>query len=187
MKIALVIGGADCVTSDLINALEMFKPDSFYGVNDIGTSIERLDVWCTLHPEFMDDWEAQRKKRGFSNNYEVVAPLEKEVDNHKEKGKIDRRVSYRWPDMKSSASSGIYATKVALEDGYHVVLAGVPMDNSNHFKRQKPWNQMICFDLGFQVAIPHLIGRVKSMSGRTKEILGIPTPEWLENGHAKEF
>jgi hypothetical protein len=58
-----------------------------------------------------------------------VAPLPGELGMHGAKGNISRRVSYRYQGMDSSASSGGYAAKVALDDGFdRVVLAGVPMD-----------------------------------------------------------
>lgn len=179
MTIALVVGGAECVAEDMKAALALFTPDRIYAVNDIGAHLETLHVWCTLHPEFMDGWEAQRKARGLANGYEIVAPLPGEVGKHGNKGRITRRVSYRWPKMNSSASSGIYGAKVALDDGHRVVLAGIPLDGSNHFLREKPWGQRECFMPGFDLALPFLKGRVKSMSGHTMKVLGAPTPKWL--------
>jgi hypothetical protein len=97
---------------------------------------------------------------------------------HGKKGNITRRVTYRWPGMTSSASSGIYGAKVALDDGFdRVVLAGIPMQaDSNHFTRGKSWAQRDSFMPGFELAIPHMLGKVRSMSGLTRERLGAPTP-----------
>lgn len=180
-QLALVIGGAECAGDDLKKALALFTPDKIYAANDIGAHVERLDVWCSLHPEFMDKWEEERKKRGLPNGYEIVAPLSTEVGMHGAKGRITRRISYRWPGMTSSASSGIYAAKVALNDGFdRVVLAGIPMQQeANHFARGKAWLQRDCFLPGFEKATPFMLGRVKSMSGLTRDILGNPTKEWL--------
>lgn len=180
MKVALVIGGADCVTEDILIAKNLFEPDSVYACNDIGAYVERLDVWATLHPEKLELWEAERKKRGFRRNYEVVAPPPGELGEHGGKGKIDRRVSYRWKDMNSSASSGIYAAKVALDDGYKVVLAGVPMERmAGHFIRNREWIQRDAFTVGLEAAKPFMLGKVKSVSGLTRKIFGEPTLEWL--------
>lgn len=138
-------------------------------------------TWASLHPEFMDDYEAQRKARGHHMDYEIVAPLPNEVGMHGKKGNIARRVSYRYPGMDSSASSGGYAAKVALEDGFdRVVLAGVPMtQDGGHFTRGKPWPQRDGFTIGFKKSVPHFAGRVRSMSGWSQELLGEPTPAWL--------
>lgn len=180
MKFALVIGGAECVNDDIAQALELFSPDAYYAVNDIGAHLERLDVWCTLHPEHMDKWEEKRRLRGLGNGYEIVAPPANEVGMHGQKGRVARRVSYRWKDMRSSASSGIFATKVAIEDGFSIVLAGIPMRiEDGHFERHKPWSECTQFLSGFDWVKGKLKGQVKSMSGMTREVLGAPTPEWF--------
>lgn len=195
MRAAIVIGGANCVSLDFSSALELFTPDRVYAVNDIGAHVEKIDVWCTLHPECLDFWEEQRRKRGLDNNYEIVAPLISEVGIHIDKGRINRRVSYIWPGLNidSSPSSGIYAAKVALEDGFdRVVLAGVPLTvehghflpssrNSKGEMRGKVWKDCGAFVSGFNKSLPYLNGRVRSMSGYTKEILGKPDAEWLGN------
>jgi hypothetical protein len=84
--------------------------------------------------------------------------------------------------MNASASSGGYAAKIALEDGYdRVVLAGVPMvATDKHFTRKQIWTQRDSFVRGFKDSIPHFAGRVRSMSGWTQEMLGAPDKEWLE-------
>jgi hypothetical protein len=129
----------------------------------------------------MDAYEVERHAKGLPNGYEIVSPPASEVGMHGGKGRIARRVSYRWPGMTSSASSGIYAAKVALDDGFErVVLAGIPMlPDANHFSRGKTWTQRDCFLPGLEKATPFLIGRVKSMSGYTMQVLGEPTPQWL--------
>jgi hypothetical protein len=186
MKLAFIVGGAECVFEDLRNALAQFTPDAYYATNAIGANIEKLNVWCTLHPEFMEKWEKQRLERGLSKNYEKVAPLKSEVGMHGEKGGIDRRVTYRFPGMGSSASSGIYAAKVAIEDGYKAILIGVPLDESEHFERKKAWTDSNQFQKGFSKALPYIKEHARSMSGRTMEALGLPTADWILGEKAKE-
>ena len=183
MKTALVVGCADNVWEDVQAAQQMHNFTDVYCVKLAGVHWkEPFKVWATLHPEWMDDYEAQRHAKGFPNGYDIVAPLAGEVGMHGKKGRITRRVSYRWKGMTSSASSGIYAAKIALDDGYdRVVLAGVPMETGgNHFTRMKPWMQRDSFIRGFEVATPFLLGKVRSMSGHTKQVLGEPTPQWLQ-------
>ena len=141
----------------------------------------KFETWVTLHPEFMDQYEAERRALGHPGGYEIVAPPPGEVGRHAAAGKIDRRVSYRWPGMTSSASSGIYAAKVAIEDGFdRVVLAGVPMTaEAGHFTRAKKWTQRDCFMPGFQGSLQFIKDKVRSVSGHTKTILGAPDPDWL--------
>lgn len=188
MKLALVIGSADCLWDDVKAAREICKFDAVCCVKRVGIYWpEPFDVWATLHPEFMDGYEAKRKAEGHPGGYEIVAPLSNEVGMHGSKGNIARRVTYRWPEMNASAGSGIYGAKVMLDAGYRVVLAGVPMTDAPHgvphekWKQQK-WTGVEEFLPGFKHALKHLHGRCKSMSGLTREKLGDPTPEWLAEG-----
>src|SRR5690349_9471143 len=103
--------------------------DAIYCVKQIGIHYPgAFDVWVTLHPEAMDQYEMSRYKLGLPAGYQIVAPPARELGMHGEKGNIARRVSYLWhnSDGSSSASSGIYGAKVALDDGFErVVLAGI--------------------------------------------------------------
>lgn len=178
---ALIIGCSEHVWKEVEQAQAMCQFDKIYCVKLAGVDWpHHFDVWVTLHPEFMDDYEAQRKAKGYPGGYEIVAPLEGET-RHGKKGNISRRITYRWKGMTSSASSGIFAAKIALDDGHsRVVLAGIPMDTSKHFKRHNVWTERDCFLPGF-MSIKHLlVGKVRSMSGLTKQYLGEPTPEWLQ-------
>lgn len=181
MKTALVIGCAEGVWDEVKSAFGLCSFDAIYCVKLAGVHYpEKFDVWATLHPEFMDEYERERAARGFPNGYEIVAPLASEVGAHGKQGRIARRVSYRWPGMNASASSGIFGAKVALDDGTErVVLAGIPMSEAKHFTRGKPWMQRDSFVPGFELALPFLAGRVRSMSGMTRERLGAPSREWL--------
>lgn len=183
MTSALIVGCADRVWRDVEEAQKLATFDKIYCVKLAGVHWkERFDYWITLHPEYMDDYEKQRHELGYPNGYEIVAPLVCELGDHGTKGTVHRRVSYRYPEMSSSASSGIYGAKVALGDGHsRVVLAGIPMSNENHFSRGRPWTQKGCFVAGFEKSIPHMRGRVKSMSGMTREILGAPDKDWMDD------
>jgi hypothetical protein len=180
-KTALVIGCAEGVWDEVKAAFSLCSFDAIYCVKLAGVHYpDKFDVWATLHPEFMDDYERQRAERGYPNGYEIVAPLSGEVGEHGKKGRIARRVSYRWPGMNASASSGIYGAKIAQDDGAgRIVLAGIPMSEDKHFSRGKPWTQRNSFLPGFELALPYLLGSVRSMSGMTRERLGAPTREWL--------
>jgi len=179
MTVALVAGSAACLWDDVVAARKLCKFDAVYCVKMTGIEWpDEFDVWVTLHPEYMAEYREQRRALGLPNGYQVVAPTIGELGRHGVHP-VDRRVSYRWAGMNASASSGIYGAKVAMEDGHNVILAGVPMDDSNHFSRGAPWRQHGAFEIGFQNAVPFMRGRVRSMSGRTKEILGPPTPEWI--------
>lgn len=189
MSVALVMGGAECVSDDLPEALSLFRPDAYYAVNEIGIHIEQLDVWCTLHPEFMWKWKEYRAKHGFHANYVTFGPMLQQTSGRHSKVNtptaVDQRMSFLWPGMTGSGSSGLFAVKVALEYGKHdgVVLAGVPMDpQKNHFLRPgEPWKHYDSFLPGWTSAMPRFKDRVRSMSGWTRKVLGSPTAEWLRD------
>ena len=92
-------------------------------------------------------------------------------------------------DFQGGGTSGLLACKVAIDLGYNdIILCGVPIDNSGHFW-EAPWGKT-----NFQREIADLTGRVrgdgrrywtkanekwfdgkiKSMSGNTRLILGAP-------------
>lgn len=183
MTRALVIGCSQRVWSDVERAEDLCSFETYYLVKLAGAHWDGEDhfVWATLHPEFMPRYRAERASRGLHSRYEIVGPLAEEVGRHAQ-CPVDRRVSYRWPKMTSSGSSGLFAVKVALDDGHdRVVLAGVPMSTeAGHFVRRTPWLQRDSFVHGWNSALQHIHGKVRSVSGGwTEQLLGAPTKEWL--------
>jgi hypothetical protein len=170
--IALVLGGASCVWDDAFEAIEKFNPGLFVACNDIGTRWSGpLDAWVTLHPEKMAKWRSERAAQGFSEAFEHVAA----EDGH---AGIDRVADYRWPGMTASGSSGLFAVKIALEKADKVILAGVPMTPTAHFFDDAPWAHVRSFNEAWKTMQPFLKGKVASMSGWTRELLGGPE-NWL--------
>lgn len=95
-----------------------------------------------------------------------------------------------WDFEFGGGTSTMDAVLAGLAMGYtKVVLCGVPMDNAGHYYRPKweashygtttqanewRWAAENIFD-----------GRVRSMSGRTKNWMGYPTMEWLSSGRGR--
>jgi len=185
MKLALVVGSAACIWADAKAARELCNFDAVCCIKRAGIEWpEAFQFWATLHPEMMDDFEARRKANGLPGGYEIVAPLANEVGMHGKKGNVKHRISYRWPGMNSSAGSGLYGAKAMIDLGYYVVLAGIPMNNEPHFLKHElwgtgDWNGLDSFLNGFEKSLPFLKDKCRSMSGRTKELLGLPDPTWL--------
>ncbi len=193
MKRALVIGCAKGVWEEVAAAEQLVQRlhaayDAVYCVKHAGVHWKGgRFIWVTLHPEFMDKYEKLREGFGLHKDYEIVAPLTSEVGMHGNEGKITRRVSYRYPKMTGSASSGGFGIKIALGDGADkVVIAGMPMTmEGGHFTRGS-WvtetgaiSSADSFKTGFENSLSHFHGKVKSFSGWTKEKLGEPTLDWL--------
>lgn len=93
----------------------------------------------------------------------------------------DTETDWKWP-LNGGGTSGLGAILVALGLGYsHVVLAGMPLDNGPH-NGEPPWRTTSFTteaqdgDTHWQRAIALAFrGRVKSLSGRTREWLGEPS------------
>jgi hypothetical protein len=183
---ALVVGGAACVWDDLSIALREYQPDAVFVVNDIGTVYDdRIDFWCTLHPEKMLDWQQLRKEHGLNTDYITYAhePWRSPTPGEPEP-RIDKVIDYRYPGMTGSGSSGLLAVKCAQAEGYNrIVLAGVPLQTEQkHFFDGNLWVERDQFAAAWDIAWPFLNGEVRSLSGWTRHKLGAPTPTWFAGG-----
>ena len=157
---ALVIGGAECVWSDLAEFDALDIDATTIAVNDIGTRYpETLDYWATLHPSKFEDWQHRRADRDYAS-----------IGRNPARG-IDIVVREKWP-----GSSGLYAVQIALFElgAKRVYLCGVPMTVSPHYFNAEDWTDASKYYRGWVRALPEIKGRVKSFSGWTRELLGHP-------------
>lgn len=166
----IALGGAEGVWQELEQALALCPDANVGAVNEAGRDYGgHLSIWATLHPEKLAKW--QRRRQG---NSDYLAITNK---GHFEP-RIDRIVPEEW-----SGSSGLYLVQVAiLEMGYdRVICCGVPMSENPHYFDKKAWSVASNYRRGWRQAAKsqRLEGRVKSMSGWTRELLGEPTKDWL--------
>lgn len=169
--IALALGGARCVWDDLAaaEALLAGRPRLVVACNDAGRDYQgRLDAWVTLHPEKFARW---RRGRCGNSDYLAATRLSAQATPDAEV------VPERWP-----ATSGIYAAQVAIErmaaDG--VILCGVPMDAAEeHYHQPGSWDDAPRYWRSVLRAHAEVGDRIRSMSGKTRELFGIPNGEWL--------
>jgi len=183
VRSALIVGGARCVWRDLDAALSLGSFDAVVCINDVGTVYEdRIDHWCTLHPEKFHNWQSLREKNGYNTDYvawsyEPNSPLEtREI-----KPRIDKWTDYRYPGMDGSGSSGLFAVKIAQEQGFNrIVLAGIPMKaDEGHYFDHQVWSELDQFLVAWELSLRYIRDTVRSMSGWTQKLLGSPTPQWL--------
>lgn len=174
MKVALVIGGAECVWSDyelakaLLGPVVEYKDWATFVINDsIPLFPDWLDHAITLHPNKLKDWAHKRNEAGLNIPRQVwahrSAPF---VTNH----------TADW-----GGSSGLFACKVALELGYrHIILCGVPMDETQkHIVRKVKWAPARAFQRAWGIHEKEIMGHVKSFGGWTCQKFGAPTLEWI--------
>lgn len=177
MTLAAVLGGATRGREELEHLRTLAHVDAVFGVNDAGAEYpDELAAFVTLHPEKLDAWLAIR-----TNVDKLHKPCE--VIAHETHPRVTRVVDYRWPGMIGSGSSGLFAVKIALESFDRVVLCGVPMDIMRaHYFSPAPWFEVDSFWPAWQIALPFIRDRVRSMSGHTAQLLGMPTREFLSGG-----
>lgn len=173
------MGGAQCVWGDL-KALEAMIgrawPGWIVAANDVGSHLSVLHHWVTLHPEKMRKWEKDRRDNGHPTEYI----------------RWGRRIH---PDLDLQAkswgggSSGLLAVAVAVDKlgAERVVLCGTPLNRTPHFDEStvhptgKTWSSANSHWRVWtkDTVKARLKDRVRSMSGRTRDLLGEPTAEWL--------
>lgn len=179
-KCALVLGGAASVWED-VRAVETMIggpwPGLVIAVNDVGSHWpRRLDHWCTLHPEKMPGWLKDRTAAGHPDGYTTWA---------RRKSTGIARTIESW----AGGSSGLLGVALACGplECERVILCGVPMNRDPHFAQSKvhpkgkPWTSCDAHWKSWTKPefTKRMQGRVKSMGGRTRDLLGAPDPEWL--------
>jgi hypothetical protein len=185
---ALIVGGGTHVRADVARALALFKPDLTIAINDMGALWRhRLDHWVTLHPLKMPRWLMMRRLRGLDMSFQLWTDKhEMKVPPEQKRAKSFLPYDFKFKmfeDYRSSGLSGLYAVKVALHlNATRIVLAGVPMDQSGHvLGRKGHWisaHRLPAWRLKADAMRPC----VRSMSGWTCELLGVPTLEWINGG-----
>lgn len=174
MADAIVLGSAECMMHDVQQIAEWAHETKplIIAVNDAGWLWPGpLDHWVTLHAENLPAWQKKRPPDGY-RTWSRPKPDGIETDH---------RLSH-W----GVGSSGLFAVTVALHLGCErVVLCGMPMDSRPYACEHAKWDDVwpesevgIHRD-GWTYHLPKMEGRVKSLSGWTRELLGAPTEEWL--------
>lgn len=176
---AVVLGGADCVWEDLRRWEEIYGQQwdgLVIAANDIGCVWPRpLDHWVSLHPTKFEKWKELRAAAGHPAADVTWGRMGHFV------GKVTWQPIHHWP----GGDSGLLGVQVAQLLGVNrVILCGVPMTSTAHFtetvERHGPvWWAAAGHITAWARHRDHLLGWVRSMSGRTAEMLGQPTVEWL--------
>lgn len=174
-KVAFVMGGANTLQADLEAAKSLVKPHTLIFTNHIGRDWEGIvPHWVTLHTEKMPKWIREREDKGlppaetfWTSNTKTIPPEHQNLYSHVPS----------W-----DGSSGLLAVTVAMWLGYEkIILCGVPLDKKAcHYDDKDPWMDAPRYRSAWTKRLKLLKGRVKSLSGWTKEILGAPSPEWLK-------
>jgi hypothetical protein len=172
--VAFIVGGAECALADYAAAFELLGIEASndvaaFAVNDMIAAFPRLvDHAVTLHPDKLLGWLRERHNAGREPPLRVWC----------NRNGIKRFTDWT-PDWGGSA--GLFATKIARElDFRRIVLCGVPMTvNGGHFRRRMPWPACGGFRPAWERHAAELRPYVRSMSGWTAELFGMPGRHWL--------
>lgn len=179
--IALCLGGAARVHGDALNAISIIgrAPDLVVACNDVAALwAGEVDALASHHPESIPRWLALRAEAGQPPPRRVVIP------NHYEGHPATDIMATAW-----DGGSGLYTAEVAIKllGAHGAILCGVPLDpNEPHVVREGPWPAAPTFRSGFRAALAAEGGRIRSMSGWTKSVLGVPTADWIDALSPKE-
>jgi len=150
-------------------------------INRAGVDVPgRLDHWVSMDNAFFI-YGLYLRGRRFENG-DVVPSYVGEVHTQWGRAEISVR-HHKWKFSPTGGSSTLFALKVALVMGFsRIVLCGCPMDGQGHYydspvlvsgatywdtESSPEWDT-----IDFQ-------GKVRSMSGVTRERFGPPTTDWL--------
>jgi hypothetical protein len=160
----IVIGNAECANDDLIKAKEFF---SNYDIMVIGIDAlsrvknENIKYFATYHPADISlipkiDFQIISHLQ-YYNKVDIIRPID--LNNEK------------------SGSSALLGVLTAIDLGYDkIILCGCPLEGKD--KKQHPYK---VFQKAWIIKLHIIAAKVRSISGWTKEYLGEPTKEWLNN------
>lgn len=152
--------------------------------NDVGAHWPRdLHHWASLHPNKIPGWRDLRRRQGFD-----CGGIETWSQVSRWSGRRDySRMADHELQAWGGGSSGMLAVQVAAELGVKgAVLCGVPMTKTPHFAETKEtfhsiWVAANGHWRAWKTNLHLMRGWVRSMSGRTEELLGAPDPDWLSS------
>lgn len=188
----IITGSSECLWGDYLKAIKLTEKEDLMCVNLSVICFHFRDIkhLVSLHHNKMKNFYAaamiqrteraeyprQRRKHFINKSF-------KKILTHSINANVG--VDLVWDIGNPGGTSGLFATQIALALGYEkIILCGIPINNSRRFydspnhrfkyegiSQQEPW----------QIASRTFEDRVRSMSGKTKELLGEPTKEWLKS------
>lgn len=198
-KAGIVVGSAPCLHADLRAALEQY-PDAFVlTVNGACAEVEKVDAILAGHTVKAELFTKARRKVFPDSQFEVFASWTRPG----REPRTEYPSVTRWfgPDVISGATSAAKGALILLKLGFEpVILCGCPLDGSGYFPGESQKGHHIPHDCrrvgeadqqenstiisyrnkfrrlhdGIKGQPGPFKGRVFSMSGFTRDVLGAP-------------
>lgn len=170
--LAVICGGGKTMWEDLEEVRSLTTKFDIIAVNVAGLVIMEAKHIYSMHTAQLSAISLFRKNE-YCNHIALVHAIRK-----------DEHIDYAWRCTVGASTSGLNAVALAKLLGYNKsVLCGVPMDGSGYFYKPT-FNDTFKDDCRLKeihCVKERLKDQVKSMSGRTKEVLGYPTKEWIRS------
>ena len=170
MKEKLIIMGiAPCLEDDLAAIVKKYDEYDFMAIGVDCSDRVAFDIRhaASYHSNEFEQFRLRRSRIGGNLDYIT----------HSHEAPCDQK----WPLVAPSPHSGSSAflgAQAGVGMGYKkIILCGCPMTGANNDPNKK--ERYDTFQKGWIKFVDMLQGRVRSMSGWTKEFLGAPTEEWL--------
>ena len=172
----IVCGSGRCLWDDL---KKVWNPESqVMAIKQSGLYLPfRFQHWAGAHGERFQYMVPMRREgyyfRGIKDGVRGVHAQKLGAKIHSDKQWP--LVDYVWP-CQLVGTSALFGVRVGLMMGFdEIVLCGVPLDNTGRFY-EAPWDAGIDLNVvdmrEWEKFLPIMQGRVRSMSGRTRELLG---------------
>jgi len=171
----VILGGANTVFTDIEAYIARAgMPQHVIAINHVGMHYGApIDIWATLHPEYMDGWIKARDIKSF--------PRARALASHRELNSHERRVIPYPPGQvivhhDLGGSSGLLSVIIAMQQWKDdIVLCGIPLeDDKAHFFSDRPWSFAENYRAAWWKHRNVIKDRVRSMSGWTREKFGHP-------------
>lgn len=186
VRTALIVGRSRGAMSDVLLANQLGRFDAVIVVGKMSEAYPgHIDYLVSFHTGLMDKWVAARTARGLPPPARYWGAFFKGI----RLGEKTTRCAPIEFVRCVGGSSGFLAVCGALDllGAERVVLAGVPMDaEASHFagaateqEAAGVWDEADKYWPTWLEYEAKLRGRVRSMSGRTRDLLGAPDEEWL--------
>lgn len=181
MRRAIVVGRARGAHEEYAAACAMCTFDDVLVVGAMATMFPHcVDHLVSFHAELFDLWTEQRAAAGFG----PVGCYWGATFKGRNLGEDTTQCRpLRYAPCLGGSSGFLAMEGVALGalGADRVVLAGVPMRMEDaHVDSPAPWDEADTYWSTWEEHLSKLLGRVKSMSGRTRDVLGEPDRSWLD-------
>jgi hypothetical protein len=142
------------------------------GIDAINNCMLPIKYVATYHYEDIKAIKELLQQRGF-HTYKIIH--HKDIENDIPLTDVD----IVEPHIAPSGSSALLGTMAAIHLGYtKIIISGCPLIGQDKTKAKFSYTT---FQKGWEHRKPELKDYVRSMSGFTKELLGLPTLDWLNN------